>query len=544
MHHLPQASVAVSARDNLGVIGLPMPVRELAARRWDVIVVGAGHNGLACAAYLARAGRRVLVLEARERVGGACTLEEPWPGFRVSPCAYLCGLLHPLVIEELNFPAWGYHWTPATAGMFVPFEDGSYVQLPEDDDAAEAEIRRFAPQDLLGWRAMGDVMRRARNALRPAGSLGGAFSADDLWLSPAPSREQIEQRLAGDDDARGLIFEWSMVEYVERYLTDERLQMAYLGQGVIGTFASPFDPGTASVNFHHSSGRLGGMPGMWGYVRGGMGMVSFILCDLARELGAVVAAGVPVARILPGKGVELAGGERIHAPVVVSNADPRTTLGLLGDAADPAWRTAVEAVPSEGCSMKVSVALRELPNFTAKPGVNETHHRGQINTPLTKAEWRQAYAAARAGALPERLWTELYFQTAHDATVAPAGAHLMSVFAQYVPYHFTQGPWDDHREQAGRLALDAIARFCSNLPDAILHYEVIGPRDIEQRVGLTGGHIFQGEILPQFMWDQRLSYATPMDGVYLCGAATHPGGSVIAVNGRNAAMMVLHRSSG
>ncbi|MFZ2359913.1 MAG: NAD(P)/FAD-dependent oxidoreductase [Anaerolineae bacterium] len=534
----------VSARNTLGVIGLPMPVKELAGRRWDVIVVGAGHNGLACAAYLARAGKQVLVLEARERVGGACTLEEPWPGFRVSPCAYLAGLLHPLVIEELDFPAWGYHWTPATAGMFVPFEDGSYVQLPEDDDACEAEILRFAPQDLLGWRAMGDVMRRARNALRPAGQLGGAFSADDLWLNPAPSREQIEQRLAGDDEARGLLFDWSMTEYVERYLTDERLQMAYLGQGVIGTFASPFDPGTASVNFHHSSGRLGGMPGMWGYVRGGMGMVSFILCDIAREVGATVAAGVPVARILPGEGVELAGGERIHAPVIVSNADPRTTLGLLGEAADPAWRAAVEAVPIEGCSMKVSVALRELPNFTARPGVNETHHRGQINTPLTKDEWRQGYAAARAGGLPERLWTELYFQTAFDDSVAPAGAHLMSVFAQYVPYNFTQGNWDAWRERAGRLALDAIARFCSNLPDAILNYEVIGPRDIEQRVGLAGGHIFQGEILPQYLWDQRLSYQTPMDGVYLCGAATHPGGSVIAVNGRNAAWAVLRRSGG
>jgi len=541
MNHASLSSAQPSARDAMGVVGLPMPAAALAARRWDVIVVGAGHNGLACAAYLARAGKQVLVLEARERVGGACTLEEPWPGFRVSPCAYLCGLLHPLVIEELDFPAWGYHWTPATAGMFVPFEDGSYVQLPEDDDACEAEILRFAPQDLAGWRAMGDVMRRARNALRPSGPLGGAFSADDLWLNPAPSREQIEQRLAGDDEARGLLFDWSMAEYVERYLMDERLQMAYLGQGVIGTFASPFDPGTASVNFHHSSGRLGGMPGVWGYVRGGMGMVSFILCDIARDLGAVVAAGVPVARILPGEGVELAGGERIHAPVVVSNADPRTTLDLLGEAADPAWRSAVEAVPMDGCSMKVSVALRELPNFTAKPGVNETHHRGQINTPLTKAEWQQGYAAARAGGLPERLWTELYFQTTYDDTVAPAGAHLMSVFAQYVPYNFTAGNWDDWRERAGGLALDAISRFCSNIPDAILHYEVIGPRDIEQRVGLAGGHIFQGEILPQYLWDQRLSHATPMEGVYLCGAATHPGGSVIAVNGRNAALAVLGR---
>lgn len=532
-----------SAASVLGRVGLPMTVREMAARRWDVIVVGAGHNGLTCAAYLARAGRRVLVLEARERIGGACTLEEPWPGFRVSPCAYLCGLLHPVVIEDLNLVAYGFRWTPALPGLFVPFEDGSSIQLFEDDEACEAEIRRFAPQDVEGWRAMGDVMRRARDALRPAGSVGGAYAPEDLWLSPPPSREEIEARLAGDEEAYGLVFQWSMAEYVERYLTDERLQMAYLGQGVIGTFASPFDPGTASVNFHHSSGRLGGHAGVWGYVQGGMGMLSFILADVARDLGAVVAAGVPVARILPGQGVELEGGERIEAPTVVSNADPRTTLRLLGDAADPAWRSQVEAIPMEGCSMKVSVALAELPNFRARPGVNELHHRGQINTPLTKAEWRAAYAAARSGRLPDRLWTELYFQTAYDDTVAPPGTHLMSVFAQYVPYHFTQGDWDDGwRERAGRLALESIARFCTNLPDAVLHYEVLGPRDIEQRVGLAGGHIFQGEILPAYLWDRRLSYRTPMEGVYLCGAATHPGGSVIAVNGRNAALEVLRNT--
>ena len=520
------------ARGSLGLIGQPMPLSELATHRWDVIVVGAGHNGLTCAAYLAKAGKRVLVLESRERVGGACTLEEPWPGYTVSPCAYLCGLLHPLVIEELNMAAYGFDWKPASAGLFVPFEDGSSIQLHEDDDLCEDEVRRFAPADLNGWRAMGDVMRRARDAVRPVGD-------GDMWLGKPPSRAQIEERLKGDSEAIGLLFEWSMVEYVERYLTDERLQMAYLGQGVIGTNASPFEKGTASVNFHHSSGRQGGTPGMWGYIMGGMGRVSFILCDIARDLGVVVATNAPVARILPGKGVELAGGERIQAPVVVSNADPRVALRLLGGAVDPGWRAQVEAVPMLGCTMKVSVALAELPNFTARPGVNETHHRGQVNTPLTKAEWQSAFDTARAGTLPPRLWTELYFQTAYDPSVSPDGKHLMSVFAQYVPHTFAEGDWDVHRAEAGRIALESIGRFCSNMPDAVLHHEVLGPPDIENKVGLTGGHIFQGEILPQYMWDKRLGYKTPMDGVYLCGAATHPGGSVIAVNGRNAAMEIL-----
>jgi phytoene dehydrogenase-like protein len=516
----------------LGRIGLPAPVRELAKRRWDIIVVGAGHNGLACAAYLAKAGRSVLVLEARERIGGACTLEEPWPGFRVSPCAYLAGLLHPLVIDELRLPAYGFAWTPASNGMFVPFEDGSSVQLWDDEERCSAEIRRFAPGDVAGWQAMGKLMAKVRDALRPAGD-------GDLWAAPPPSRDEVEDRLQGDRDAIGLVFEWSMVEYVERYLHDERLQTALLGQGVIGTNASPFDSGTAYIHFHHSSGRQGGLAGAWGYVQGGMGMVSFMLCDIARDLGAVVAAGVPVGRILPGEGVELAGGERIAAPVVVANADPRTTVGLLGPAVDAAWQRQVEQVPMEGCTLKVSVALHELPNFRARPGVLAPHHLGQINTPLTKEQWRAGFAAARAGHLPERLWTELYFQSAHDPSVAPPGKHVMSIFAQYVPYRFARGEWATRRAEVGALAIDAIARFCTNLPEAVMAMEVMGPPDIELKVGLSGGHIFQGECLPAYMWDRRLAYRTPMPGLYLCGAATHPGGSVIGNNGRNAAMAVL-----
>jgi phytoene dehydrogenase-like protein len=192
------------ALDNLGLVGLPRPLKDLAAATWDAIVVGAGHNGLTCAAYLARAGRRVLVLEARERIGGACTLEEFWPGYRVSPCAYVCGLLHPLVIEELDLAGRGLEWHPAMPGLFVPFEDGTSVQLWGDDQHAEDEIGRFAPGDLSGWQAMSALKKRVRDALRPAGPA-------DVWIGPAPSREQIESRLSGDKEAIALLFEWSHV---------------------------------------------------------------------------------------------------------------------------------------------------------------------------------------------------------------------------------------------------------------------------------------------------------------------------------------------
>ena len=516
----------------LGKLGLPAPISELASRTWDAIIVGAGHNGLACAAYLGRAGKRVLVLESRARVGGACTIAEPFPGVRMSPCAYLAGLLHPLVVSELNLPDRGFQWTPAVNGLFVPFLDGSSVQLWDDDARCEAEIRDFAPGDAEGWRAMNDVIRRLRDALRPPGD-------GDLWIGDPPSREQLEDRLGADGEARKLLFEWSMAEFVENFLLDERLQTAYLGQGVIGTNASPFDAGTTSIRYHHASGRLGGMAGMWGYVKGGMGMVSFYFCDVAREAGAVVACGVPVAQIVPGDGVVLAGGERIAARVVISNADPRQTLRLLGSAADRAWRERVESIPIEGCTVKLNVLLSELPNFAARPGTDQPHHYGQINAPLTKSEWRAAFAASRRGELPEHLWCELYFQSAHDPSVVPAGQHTMSVFAQYVPYKFTRGTWDERRDEVRALALRSLARFCTNLGHAVLDAEVLGPPDIEREVGLTGGHIFQGECLPSYMWSSRLSARTPMPGVYLCGACTHPGGSVIGVNGRNAAHAVL-----
>jgi phytoene dehydrogenase-like protein len=242
---------------------------------------------------------------------------------------------------------------------------------------------------------------------------------------------------------------------------------------------------------------------------------------------------------VPGEGIELEGGERISAPVVISNADPRQTLKLLGEDADEGWGARVERVPMVGCTVKLNVHLRELPNFTARPGVNEPHHYGQINAPLTRDEWKAGFAAAQRGELPGQLWCELYFQSAHDPSIVPAGEHTMSVFAQYVPHTFARGTWDERRDEVRALAMKSLARYCSNIPDAVIDAQVLGPPDIEKKVGLTGGHIFQGECLPQYMWADRLSTRTPMRGVYLCGAATHPGGSVIGINGRNAAMAVL-----
>jgi len=517
----------VAVSDLLGRVGLPAPVAELAGRSWDVVVVGGGHNGLAAAAYLARGGRSVLVLERRDRLGGACTLEQPFADARylVSPCAYLVGLLHPLVIEELGLARRGYRVHLADPVSWCPFEDGTSLAEWRDDRRTAAEVESLAPGDVAGWFAYQDVYRRIRDRLRRADH--------DTWVGAAPGRAELAELLDGDAEALEVLFEIPVADLVERHVADSRLRTALHGAGVIGTWAGPRDPGTAAVRLLHNLGVIGG----WGYVEGGMGRVSFAIADAALEAGAVLASGVAVGAIVPGVGVRLEGGELVRAAAVVSNADPHRTLALVEGEVPPVFRHRVEAWSVQSPVVKLNCALSRLPRFPAAAD-DPAVYRAMVTISTGIDATQAAFEACRRGEVAPD-WCELYFQTAHDPSVAPPGRHTMSVFAQYAPYSLASGDWATRREEVGARILAAIARFAPDVAECVEESEVLGPPDIEARTGLTGGHIFQGSCLPEQMWDRRFAPRTPVPGLYLCGAATHPGGSVIGVNGRNAAMAVL-----
>ena len=506
---------------------------ELAARTWDAIVVGGGHNGLTAAAYLARAGKRVLVLERRDRLGGACTLERPFADERyvISPCAYVVGLLDAVVVSELELERHGYRVTPADPNLWVPFPGGGSYAAFIDPDRTAAHLREqgFPESEIDGLRRFGALFDRITERLR-RGPLG------DTWQGPSPSRAELEDAL-GDDELIAVAFEESIAETLDRYLSDDLLKGAIAGQGTIGTFAGPRDPGTASIRLMHHQGDLLGLGSVWGYVAGGMGRVSFAIAQAALEAGASLAAGVPVARILPGEGVELESGEAIRAPAVICNADPKRMLTMLDAAAVPdPYRERLQTWDVASPVVKLNAALSRPPAFTAANGVDPYRAMVSITGGVDAAQ--DAVEAARRG-IPEFGFCELYFQSAYDDTVAPPGKHVMSVFAQYAPYELAEGSWGTRRDEIADQVLAAIAEHAPGIHDCVEELQVLGPPDIEERIGLSGGHIFQGQATPGQMWEHRLEARTPVEGVYLCGAATHPGGSVIALNGRIAAMEVL-----
>jgi phytoene dehydrogenase-like protein len=507
----------------------------------DAIIIGAGHNGLVAAGYLARAGKKVVVLEQRDRVGGACTLEEPFPGFTMSPCAYVVSLLRPEIIRDLELHRYGFDAYVKDPQMFVPFLDGKYLFFRASTEKTVEGIKRLSPHDAQAYPRFLAFFERASEILNP------------ILLEEPPSVADLAGRFRGEDEEiyRYLMF-GNLYDMLANYFESDYLRAAWAGQGVIGSFIGPKTPGSVYVAWHHMFGEVNGEHGMWGYVRGGMGRISFAMAASAEAHGAVIRTNTPVAKILVhngrAEGVRLESGEELRAAAVLSNAEPkRTFLQFCADAhLDKGFLKRISQFKTDSAVIKLNVALKELPSFTCLPGTTPgLQHAGSCEISPTPDWIQEAYEDAAHGELSKKPYIEAYMQSATDPTVAPAGRHTISMFCQYAPYHLKGRAWseDVKNEMADRL-IATMTEFAPNFADAIIDRQVLSPVDIEQRYGLPNGNIFHGEITPDQIFSLRPTpecarYRTPIEGLYLCGSGVHPGGGVMGAPGHNAAKALL-----
>lgn len=494
---------------------------------YDVVVIGAGHNGLACAALLAKAGRSVAVLERSPLLGGAAVSDTSvWPGYTLSAASYVCSLLDPWLVEELGLRARGLDFYRKDPYAFTPLADGRSLLLGSDASANAREIAAFDPADVGGFEAYGERVERAGLALF------------ETFSDPEPRFDRF------DAGTRALLA-GSAADLVEHYVKTPVLQAELVNDGLIGTNLGPRDAGTGYVLAHHLAGRVLGIQGAWAFVRGGMGAVSKALADAAHAYGALIVADATVARIVTqdgrATGVELDDGRVVRAAAVASNAHPRSTfLSLLAkDDLEPSFRRKVERWRSVGPSLKLNLGLGELPNFTSRPGTQpQAHHRATIHVAPSIEYLQKAYTDGVAAGESEEPLIECFLQTPTDPTLAPPGKHILSVFAQYFPYDRADGWSDAARERAADRIVSILARFAPNLSSAVEHRQVLAPPDLEARFGLIGGHIFHGELLPGQIYEQRFATRTPVTNLYLCGSGAHPGGCVSGFPGKRAAAAI------
>jgi phytoene dehydrogenase-like protein len=525
------------------------------ASSYDVIVIGAGHNGLVTACYLARAGRRVLVLERRDVVGGACVTEETFPGFKVSTAAYVNSLFHTQIVRDLNLAAYGYEVIPRDPSSFTPFPDGRSLLMGPDPKLTHEQIAKFSARDAERYPQYEAMLERVAAVVEPTltmappdvlrprlGDLRTLFSLGRAFRRLRDGAGEAVEILAGA--ARPIL---------DRWFESEELKGTLATDAVIGAMASPSMPGTAYVLFHHVMGEAGGKRGVWGYMRGGMGGLTQALAGAARDLGVEIRCEAEVASILVqdgrADGVALAGGDEYHAPVVASNADAHVTfLRLLDPSALPeAFVADVERISYASASLKINVALAELPSFRAMPGTEPgPQHRGTIHICPDQDYIERAFDDAKYGRPSEWPVLECTIPSAVDPTVAPPGRHLMSIFVQYAPYELSDGSWDENREAFADRCFDVLDEYAPNFKSAVLDRQVLTPVDLERIFNLTGGNIFQGAMTPNQLFAFRpvpgyARYRTPLPGLYLCGAAAHPGGGVMGTPGLNAAREVLRQ---
>lgn len=524
---------------------------------FDAIVVGGGHNGLVCAAYLAKAGRKVLVLERRHVLGGAAVSEQVFPGFTFSVCSYVVSLFRPHIIRELELTKHGYEIIPLDT-TFSPLPDGRSLLRSGDPGQTRREIAAFSPKDAEVYPEFGLAMTKM-----------GRF-VKEIIDSPAPDPASFDPkqlfqllRLGRglkelDSDSKRLntkLLTMSAVDFLDMWFESEILKGPMSASGIIGTFLGVRSPGTAYVLLHHYMGEIDGAFRSWGLSKGGTGQVSLSAARAAKSWGARIFTEAAVQRILvkndSAVGVVLEDGRELRARTVVSACDPRLTfIGMVGEEhLDDEFIQQIKRYKYRGSSGKVNLAVDRLPEFSSRPG-DGPHIRGDITIAPDIDYMERAYDQAKYGDFSERPFLNVVIPSLVDPSVAPPGKHVVSIFVQYAPYQIKEGPqyWPNRRDAFGDAVVDTLAEYCPTLKDSILHRQVLTPWDLEQEFGLTEGNIFQGELSLEQLFFLRPAagwarYRTPIQNLWMCGSGTHPGGGIMGSPGELAAKTLLKSGS-
>ena len=519
--------------------------------RYDAIVIGAGHNGLIASAYLARAGKRVLVLERRDIVGGAAVTEEIFPGYRFTEFSYVVSLLRPEIIRDLELPKHGLKILPLPSTV-TPLDNGDYLAAWDDHDLTRREIYRHSPRDAEAADEYSRVMARAAKAIKP---VLGLVPPDPSSMSWRDLRGLLKLGQYGAGLSEREIYRiaklvtQSAADLLDEWFELDPLKGTKSASGIIGTFLGPRSPGTAYVLLHHYMGEIDGAFRAWGFAKNGTGGVTAAIASSARALGVEIRTGAAVAKVLVrgGRacGVALESGEEFAAGVVMSAADPKRTFLQFVDRAHlpDELVTAVQNFRVRGSSGKVNIALSELPDFTCLPGPGPLH-RGAISISPSIDYIERAYDEAKYGQFSKQPYIDMVIPSMIDRDMAPPGHHVMSCFVQYAPYDI-EGGWDDAKREAfGEAVISTIERYAPNIRRAIVGKQVITPKDIERIAGITGGNIFHGELLLHQLFflrpaPQWADFRTPLPGYYFGASGAHPGGGVMGAAGKLAAHEIL-----
>jgi phytoene dehydrogenase-like protein len=525
--------------------------KKVSAARFDAIVIGAGHNGLIAAAYLARAGKKVVVLERNDWVGGATCTREIFPGYRFTEYSYVVSLLRPEIIRDLELPRHGLKILPLPSTV-TPMDNGDYLAGWDDHDLTRREIYRHSPRDAEATDEYSRVMARAAKAIKPILGIVPPDPSSLSWRELARMLKLGRYGASLSDQERYRIAKLttqSAGDLLDEWFEFDPLKGTKSASGIIGTFLGPRSPGTAYVLLHHYMGEIDGAFRAWGFAKDGTGGIAEAIARSARALGVEVRTGAPVAKVLVkgGRacGVALENGDELEARVVMSAVDPkRSFLQLVDQQHFPdEFTEAIRGFRIRGSSGKVNIALSELPQFTCLPGVGPLH-RGAISFSPSVDYIERAYDDAKYGQFSRRPYIDAIIPSMIDRDMAPPGHHVMSCFVQYAPYDI-DGGWDDEKREAfGETVISTIERYAPNIRRAIVGKQIITPKDIESMAGITGGNIFHGELLLHQLFflrpaPQWADYRTPLAGYYYGASGAHPGGGIMGANGRLAAMEVL-----